>query len=61
MKYFLCVLGMVMIIEGLPWFGFPDKARQIFLTLASLPENRLRSMGFFMMCGGLSLVYLGNL
>ena len=61
MKYFLCVLGMVMIIEGIPWFGFPQKAKQLFMTLAALPENRLRSMGFFMMCTGLALVYLGNL
>lgn len=60
MKYFLCVIGMVMIVEGLPWFGFPDKARQVFLTLASQPENRLRSMGLCMMLTGLALVYLGN-
>ncbi len=49
-----------MIVEGLPWFGFPDKARQVFLTLASQPENRLRSMGLCMMLTGLALVYLGN-
>ena len=61
MKYFLCVIGMVMIVEGLPWFGFPNRARQILLTLAAQPENRLRSMGLFMMLGGLALVYLGNM
>ncbi len=50
-----------MIIEGLPWFGFPNKARQIILTLATQPENLLRRMGLFMMLGGLALVYLGNM
>ena len=61
MKYFLCVIGMVMILEGLPWFGFPDQARKALLVLAAQPENRLRNMGLCMMAGGLALVYLGNL
>ena len=50
-----------MILEGLPWFGFPDRARKALLVLAAQPENRLRNMGLCMMAGGLALVYLGNL
>jgi len=61
MNYFLSVIGMVMIIEGLPWFGFPGRARKILLTLASQPEKHLRGMGLLMMLGGLVLVYLANL
>lgn len=61
MKFFLCVIGMVMIIEGLPWFGFPTRARQVLLTLLAQPEDRLRSMGLLMMLGGLALVYLGKM
>lgn len=61
MKFFLCVIGMVMIIEGLPWFGFPTRARQVLLALLAQPEDRLRSMGLLMMLGGLALVYLGKM
>ena len=60
MKYFLSIIGMVMIIEGLPWFGFPNRARHILMNLASQPEKHLRAMGLLMMLGGLALVYLGN-
>ncbi len=27
MEFFLCVLGMVMIIEGLPYFAFPEQMK----------------------------------
>ena len=28
MKFFLCVIGMVMIVEGLPYFAFPAKMEE---------------------------------
>ncbi len=27
MEFFLCVIGMVMIVEGLPYFAFPEKMK----------------------------------
>ena len=27
MKFFLSVIGMVMIVEGLPYFAFPDQIK----------------------------------
>ena len=27
MEFFLCVIGMVMIVEGLPYFAFPNKMK----------------------------------
>ena len=29
MEFFLCVLGMVLVVEGLPYFGFPEKMREM--------------------------------
>ncbi len=51
---------MVMIIEGLPWFAFPDKMKQVFMTLLAQPDQFLRRFGFSIMLGGLAIIYLGK-
>ena len=60
MKYFLCVLGMVFIIEGLPYFAFPDKIKAYLLKLVDVPDSKLRLLGLAAMLGGLALVWLGR-
>lgn len=60
MNFFLCVVGMVMIIEGLPYFAFPEKIKSWLETINEIPENALRGMGFILMITGLLLVYLGK-
>jgi uncharacterized protein len=60
MRYFLCVIGMVMIVEGLPYFAFPEKMRAWLLKILETPDHTLRRVGMVMMAGGLVLVYLGR-
>jgi uncharacterized protein YjeT (DUF2065 family) len=60
MKYFLCVIGMVMIIEGLPYFAFPEKMKSFIKKIAATPEGSLRRFGIVLMVLGLALVYLGR-
>ena len=60
MKFFICVIGMVMIIEGLPYFAFPEKMKSWFLKLLEVPANNLRKFGFIIMLIGLGLVYIGK-
>ncbi len=60
MKYFLCVVGMVMILEGIPYFGFPDKMKGWIVKILELPDGTLRKFGFVLMLAGLFLVYLGR-
>jgi uncharacterized protein YjeT (DUF2065 family) len=60
MEFFLCVIGMVMIIEGIPYFAFPDKMKQWIETIMEMSENSLRWFGFWIMLIGLFLVYLGK-
>ncbi len=60
MKYFLCVLGMVMIIEGLPYFAVPEKMKTWVKKIIELPDGILRKFGFVLMLFGLLLVYLGR-
>ena len=60
MKFFLCVLGMVMIVEGLPYFAFPEKMKLWVQKLFSMPSGTLRKFGLAMMAIGLLLVYMGR-
>ena len=61
MKFFLCVIGMVMIIEGIPYFGFPENMKQMMNKILTLPDDILRKFGLALMVVGLVLVYLGKM
>ena len=60
MDFFLCVIGMVMIVEGLPYFIFPLKMKTWVLMVAEMPEGSLRRVGLALMILGLGLVYMGK-
>jgi uncharacterized protein YjeT (DUF2065 family) len=60
MKYFLCVLGMVLIVEGLPYFAVPEKMKAWVMKVASIPDGSLRKIGLVLMGIGLLLVFLGR-
>jgi hypothetical protein len=60
MKYFLCVIGMVMFIEGLPYFGFPANMKALMRKVLEIPDETLRKFGFALMFAGLVIVYIGR-
>lgn len=60
MKYFLCVIGMVMVVEGLPYFAFPEKMKKWVIKIIEMDESSLRWMGLFFMLAGCLLVYIGR-
>jgi len=60
MQFFLCVLGMVMVVEGLPYFAFPEKMKFFIQQLLEMPDSALRKFGFVLMLGGVVLVYMGK-
>jgi hypothetical protein len=60
MKFFLCVLGMVMVVEGLPYFGFPSKMKLVLEKVLELPDKSLQKFGLVLMLAGVLLVYLGK-
>ncbi|RZB34437.1 MAG: uncharacterized protein SRB1_00205 [Desulfobacteraceae bacterium Eth-SRB1] len=60
MEFFLCVLGMVMIVEGLPYFAFPEKMKFWVQKVLEIPDSSLRWFGFVLMLTGLALIYLGR-
>ena len=60
MEFFLCVLGMVMVVEGLPYFAFPGRMKFWVQKITEMPEQTLRKFGLVIMLLGLGLVYLGK-
>ena len=60
MEFFLCVIGMVMIVEGLPYFAFPEKMKLWLQKILEMPDSALRKFGLVMMITGLWMVYIGK-
>ena len=60
MKFFLCVIGMVMVVEGLPYFAFPEKMKFVIQKVMDMPDKALQKFGFVLMLIGICLVYLGK-
>lgn len=60
MKYFLCVVGMVLVIEGLPYFAFPDKMKSLLRKIPEVSDSSLRAYGIGAVVAGLALVYFGT-
>jgi uncharacterized protein YjeT (DUF2065 family) len=61
MKFFLCVIGMVMVVEGLPYFAFPGKMKLVIQKVLEMSDRALQRYGFVLMLIGLFLVYLGRM
>jgi uncharacterized protein len=51
---FLAALGLVLVIEGLVYGGFPQLAKRLGAEMQGMPENTLR-------LGGLGAIALGVL
>ena len=58
MKLFFCLIGLIFIIEGLPYFAFPDKMKKWMRIVQEAPDSQLRVIGFTAMCIGLVMSYI---
>ena len=58
MKLLFCLLGLVLVIEGIPYFAFPDKMKMWMKKVQEVPDPHLRAMGLLAMCAGLAITYL---
>jgi hypothetical protein len=61
MAFLLYIAGVILIIEGIPWFISPEKLKIWISQLIEAPDEALRGMGFGMMLFGLLLVYISKL
>ncbi|OBQ86787.1 MULTISPECIES: DUF2065 domain-containing protein [unclassified Mesorhizobium] len=58
MQDFLAAIGLVLVIEGLVYGGFPALARKLAAEVLSLPENVLRIAGLAAIAIGVAIVWL---
>ena len=58
MEFLLSLLGVWMIIEGIPLFLSPGRMKNALRQMLSLPDKSLRLMGAVLMFAGLLTVYL---
>ncbi|MFZ2300543.1 MAG: DUF2065 domain-containing protein [Gallionella sp.] len=58
LDYWLLGLAMMLVIEGLLPFLFPDLWRETFRKMVSLTDGQLRFVGITSMLFGLLLLYL---
>jgi len=54
------VVGMVLIVEGVPWFLSPTKTKSFLAQIQSLSNQQLRLYGLVMMAIGLLTFYFGT-
>jgi len=59
-EYLLCVLGMVLVIEGMPYFGFPEKTKAFMQYVQEQDDTMLRIMGGITIAIGVLIVYLAR-
>lgn len=60
MEFFLTVIGVVMVVEGMPWFLSPQGVKKMFIQILPLPERTMRGMGLILMLAGLLTVYIAS-
>ncbi|MBI5562864.1 MAG: DUF2065 domain-containing protein [Deltaproteobacteria bacterium] len=53
MTFLLTVLGAVLVLEGIPYFAFPAKAKEWASLMQEVPERTLRVIGLATMVFGL--------
>ena len=60
MELLLTVVGLLLVIEGIPWFLSPRRFKALLASLAGADEVWLRLAGLVAMLLGLLLVYLAR-
>jgi uncharacterized protein YjeT (DUF2065 family) len=60
-RYLLLVIGLVLLIEGIPYFLFPGAVKGILGYLQTLEDRTLRVFGFVLILLGVLVAALGRL
>ena len=56
-KTIFCLLGLLLIVEGLPYFAFPERMKRWVSKIQEMEDMHLRVAGFIAMALGLVIVY----
>ncbi len=60
MAFLLTLLGLILVIEGIPWFLSPPLIKRTIRKIAMASDAALRLLGLTLMLTGLLLVYLAQ-
>ncbi|MEN8140529.1 MAG: DUF2065 domain-containing protein [Thermodesulfobacteriota bacterium] len=60
MKLLISLVGMVLILESLPYLAFPDSMKEWLRQLSEMDSGLLRAMGLVALVAGLILCYLAQ-
>ncbi|SHO45849.1 DUF2065 domain-containing protein [Desulfopila aestuarii] len=53
MKLLVLLIGMVLVLEGMPYVAAPEAMREWLAKLSKMPVSQLRAFGLFAMVLGL--------
>jgi hypothetical protein len=56
-NYWLAALGLMLVLEGIMPFLFPESWRQTLSKLSQLQDGQMRFIGLSLMMSGLLLIY----
>ncbi len=59
-KLIIIALGLLFIIEGIPYFAFPEKVKKFMAEVINLSDTTIRGIGLLALLLGLLLVFLGT-
>ena len=60
MNFIVTVIGVVLVVEGIPWFLSPAGVRRTLAQLTALSDQVLRVLGLLCMLAGLLAVFLAR-
>jgi uncharacterized protein YjeT (DUF2065 family) len=60
MDFILCAIGLVLILEGIPYFAFPEKMKQALAKILFVPTKVMRVFGMCAVGAGLALIYISR-
>ena len=55
---FIAAIGLVLVVEGLVYGGFPSLAKRLATEVLATPEQTLRIAGLLAIAGGVGIVWL---
>lgn len=58
MEDFLAAMGLVLVVEGLVYGGFPGLAKKLATEVLATPEQTLRVLGLCSIAAGVGVVWL---
>ncbi|MDH3972906.1 MAG: DUF2065 domain-containing protein [Deltaproteobacteria bacterium] len=58
LKFFLSVLALVFVIEGMPYFLAPSGIKKWLEIIREMPDSAIRGIGFLFMLTGLGVLYI---